>query len=493
LVVFLLVGTAYAVLRIEFEGAALGSNIASILNKRMRGRIEIGSIEWSTADLKKAATGGWVPIAIRDVRVWDDCALSTSTTGLTALEADELRSGDPNEDCTPDDKPDPDPASKRKPRKLLLRTDLITADVDVHALMFGNHDFVFRNVWVYGGDALLEQTREPYPMHAYDRTIVSIVTAFYPRMKPGFRAGIYADNPPPIFDLRDIHIKDLNLQVHTGPYVPEGAGDLIGYVMTAHLEHVNVDSGEHPKNDSYLYMDPTDPLIAKFYVRLGVTAPTGRVRIFDRGPRASFRLTEPFPAMPDLDADLDESGNDIAPPPVPARDARYAIALADIQLDRLGQLPTQWPRHDTVANTLELDLSARAVPCDRHKMALVNPEVAIDGNPTSAKNRASLHMSGEINGYWDRPYDGTWNLALDTKNLGPVVRSCIKSTAGGENLNGLITLTGPFVALPKVGLELHDLDVELPFSKVEDPLRLTLAEVLGSVDLVNDQGVIEKS
>ena len=48
----LLLGTAFAVLRVKFEGEDLGDNIASILNKRMRGRIEIGSIEWPTAALK---------------------------------------------------------------------------------------------------------------------------------------------------------------------------------------------------------------------------------------------------------------------------------------------------------------------------------------------------------------------------------------------------------------------------------------------------------
>src|SRR5262249_29851775 len=107
--------------------------------------------------------------------------------------------------------------------------------------------------------------------------------------------------------------------------------------------------------------------------------------------------------------------------------------------------------------------------------------------------RSELHLKGEINGYWDRPYDGSWNLALDAKNLGPTVRSCIKSTAGGDNLNAAITLTGPFVAMPKIGLELHDLDVDVPLRRGEDPLRLTLAEVHGSVDMVNDQGVIEKT
>ena len=42
--------------------------------------------------------------------------------------AAELRTGDPNDDCTPDDQPDP--TGKRRPRRLLLETDLLTGDID---------------------------------------------------------------------------------------------------------------------------------------------------------------------------------------------------------------------------------------------------------------------------------------------------------------------------------------------------------------------------
>ena len=35
----LVLGAAFGVLRVKFEGGDLGDNIASILNKRMRGRI----------------------------------------------------------------------------------------------------------------------------------------------------------------------------------------------------------------------------------------------------------------------------------------------------------------------------------------------------------------------------------------------------------------------------------------------------------------------
>jgi hypothetical protein len=467
--VLLAVGAAFAVLRVKFEGPDLGDNIASILNKRMRGRIEIGSIEWSTSSLEKVLTGGWVPLTIRDVRVWDDCALSAAVTGD---EGDELRSGDPNEDCTPDDRPDPDPRSRRKPRKLLVRTDLLTTEIDIHAVMFGNHDFVFRNLWIHGGEALLEQTREPYPLHAYDRTIVSIITAFYPRLKASFRAGIYADAPPPIFDLRDIHIAGLNLTLHMQPYrlaKPEQAG----YGLTARLEGVDVDAGPDPANSSYLYMDPTDPLVAKFYVRLGVAARRGTVRVLDEGPRATFRLA----AVPPLGATMSE----IAYPPA-GRGALYQFALADIKLDRLAQLPNEWARHDFVANTLELDLQARTLPCS--SAGAPAPE---------ARDGARLHLSGELFNYWDRPYDGAWNLKLDGKNLGPTIRSCIKSTVGGDQLDGTISLTGPFVAQPTVGLDLTGVDFDVPLRKGEDPLRLTLAELHGKIDLVNEEGYLEKT
>jgi hypothetical protein len=467
--VALVLGTAFAVLRIKLEGADLGDTVASLLNQRMRGRISVGSIEWSTSSLQYVVTGGWAPVTVRDVRVWDDCALSAAVAGP----ADEaLRTGDPNEDCTPDDHPDPDPASRRKPRKLLLATERITLELDVHALLFGNHNFVFRNVWIHGGEALIEQTTEPYPLHAYNRTIVSIVTAFYPRMKASFRAGIYADAPPPIFDLRDIHIAGLNLTLHMAP----GSGDKperIRYGFTARLEGVEVDAGPDPANSSYLYADPTDPLVAKLYVLLAVTARHASVRILDEGPRAAFRLpwasATPAGAIPEVE-------------PFAGRTAAYALALADIKLDRLAQLPTSWARGNFVANTLEVDLRARTLPCQVTGAA-----------PPDPKDGAGLHLSGELFNFWDRPYDGAWNLQLVASNLGPTVRSCIKPMIGGEHLDGTISLTGPFVAQPAVGLDLTGVDIDVPLRKDEAPLRLTVAELHGKIDLVNEEGYIEKT
>ncbi|HEY0251083.1 MAG TPA: hypothetical protein VGC41_06125, partial [Kofleriaceae bacterium] len=402
----LLSSTAFAFLRIKLEGPDLAAKIAGVLNKRMRGRIEVGSVEWPTGALKTVATGGWVPVVVRDVKVWDDCVLSAE---IPAGDPEQHRTGDPNEDCTPDDRPDPDPASKRKPRKLLIAAPLITAEVDIHALMFGHHDFVFRSVWLHGGEALLEQTREPYPLHAYDRTIVSIVTAFYPRMKAGFRAGIYADSPPPIFDLRDIHIEHLNLTVHMAPFTTKTG---VGFGMTARLEDVNADAastgfrglgpaleqirhGRDPvlamapvfkaHDDNYLHMDATDPLVAKFYVRLALRGSHGRVRVFDEGPRAAFQL----PIAHGMNNQW-TSG----------RKAMYDIELSEIVLNRLAQMPTDWSHKDYIANTLELDLAAKTLPCSAGVGAL---PAGVAAPP--AANGADIHISGELENYWDRPYD----------------------------------------------------------------------------------------
>src|SRR5205085_11702877 len=118
------------------------------------------------------------------------------------------------------------------------------------------------------------------------------------------------------------------------------------------------------------------------------------------------------------------------------------------------------------ANTLELTVGANSVPCQHKKPPVPDPKLG-----------ASLHVTAELSNYWDRPYDGSWNLALAGKNLGQTVRTCIDSDVGGEMLEGTISLTGPFVALPKIGLSMKNLDFDVDLSADEEPLRLTLAEV----------------
>ena len=456
LALLLLVASAYAYVRIEWEGEDLGDNIARILNKRMRGRIEIGAVEWDPSALKKVITGGWVSVRIRNVKVWDDCALSSDLAPL-----DERRRGDPAEDCTPDNKPDPDPSSRRKPRKLLIDAPLVTAEIDVHAAAFGNHDLTFRNVHVWGGTALLEQAREPYPLHAYDRTIISIVTAFYPRLKAGFRAGIYAAETPPKFDLRDIHVHDLNAIVQFGP--KQNVDGSVGYLFAALVTGVNVDAAPLPGMlpTSYLHVNADDPLVPKLYVRLGVQSKHASVRILDEGPRDAFGIPTSL-------------GTDWAK----GRKAEYQIELNELVINRLAQLPDQWAKKDYVANNLELDISAHTVPCTATR------------NPAEG---ADLHLTGQLLEWWDRPYDGKWDLKLAVKNLGPTLRTCIKSTMGGDKLDGTVRLSGPFIADPKVTLDLVGLDYDVSLKSDQEPLQLTLAEVHGEIDLVNEQGSIDRT
>jgi hypothetical protein len=468
LAVLLLVGGAYSYLRVEWEGADLGDNIASILNKRMRGRISIGSVEWPVSALKKVVTGGWAPVTIHNVRVWDDCALSSDLSDI-----DERRLGDPSEDCTPDDRPDPDPASKRKTRKLLLDAPLITAEIDVHAALFGNHDLVFRHATVHGGELLLEQTNEPYPLHAYDRTIVSFLTAFYPRMKAGFRAGINAAEPPPTFDLRDAHVKDLNVTLQFAPYA--GSKGKVGFGLAARIEGVEIDAGgitssglvdDLASPSTYLHMNAIDPLVPKFYVRLALAGKHSRMRILDEGARESFVI----PGAQQLGGEWGKG-----------RKAQYEFELSEIKVNRIAQLPDQWGKRDYVANNLELDIEAHTIPCKTAGVA---------GNPTDG---AQIRLKGELRNWWDRPYDGEWNLDLDIKNAGPTVRSCVKDTIGGDDLHGQIRLRGPFIANPRIELDLHGLDVDVPLSKTEEPIRLTLSEVDGYIDMVNEQGSINRT
>jgi hypothetical protein len=59
--------------------------------------------------------------------------------------------------------------------------------------------------------------------------------------------------------------------------------------------------------------------------------------------------------------------------------------------------------------------------------------------------------------------------------------------------DGTIKLSGPFVASPKVTLDLEGLDFDVPLSQIEEPVRLTLAEVHGDIDLVNEQGSIDRT
>jgi len=115
----LLAGTVFGYVRVKLEGPDLADKIATVLNQRMRGRIEIGAVEWPTGALKTVVSGGWVPVVVRDVKVWDDCVLSAD---VAEGDPDQLRVGNPNDDCTPDDSPRSQPDLEAQASKVATQS-----------------------------------------------------------------------------------------------------------------------------------------------------------------------------------------------------------------------------------------------------------------------------------------------------------------------------------------------------------------------------------
>lgn len=439
--------TVLASLRVFLHGDELGDFVADLLNHKMRGRIEVGTIEWPMSAIPTAIRGGWVPVTARDVRVWDDCMQSTEgrarrTGGGGATTSPFFIADLP---CSPDDRR----VDGLTPRRKLLETAKVTAEIDIHALFFGNHDLVFRNIRVDGGEVLIEQSAEPYPLHDYDKTTISLVSAFQPRMKAGFRSGIFADKPPPIFDLRDVHLSGIGVNYHQRPeFRSDGTAR---YPVTLRVENVAVDAGPTPSNRAFLYSDGSDPLVGKFYLSITVIGGPGRLRIDDEGRAEDFQ---------------------IGPVRADRRVARYIIDLASVDVQRLAQLPRHWLDGDPIARTLELRLTARTV------------------------QGGVIDVSGELKDYWDRPFSGTWALDVSGKNLGPTVTSSIMPSLSGRDVSAELRLRGPFIANPRIEYQLAGLEYEtLTPKEIDDPppLRLSLARLKGELDLVNDQGHLDET
>lgn len=247
-VVILVVVSAVVVLRLRFNGPRLANTIEQVINNTIRGEVQIGTVEWPLSALPEVVTGGWIPVTIRDLKVYDDRG------------------------------------------ELVLETPTVTGELHSHSLMFGGHDFVFRNVRIPdGGFALIEMVDEPYPLHEYDTEIVSLISAFYPQLKPGYRAGLTASTSPR-FDIRDLSVTDVDMQFK----FPE---------LDFEAEVYGVDG------DGFLYFDPRDPLAIRLYYALHPTA--------DRGTLRSLG---------------------------------YTIDVVDIVGQRLEQLPHGWPRDPSAQN-----------------------------------------------------------------------------------------------------------------------------------------------
>ena len=198
---------AVIVLRVGYNGPPLASFVERTVNDRIQGKVEIGSIEWPLDSLHRVVVGGWIPVEIHDLTVYDDTH-----------------------------------------ERVLLKTKHATAKIDAHSVIFGRHDVVLKDIALpQGGHCLIRQVPEPFPTHEYDEDVVSIVSAFYSKRVTSFYAGVSAA-PSTVFDLRNFTITNANLEFEFGGF-------------HAILYNVNA-------RDGFLYSDGSDPLSKKLYYSL---------------------------------------------------------------------------------------------------------------------------------------------------------------------------------------------------------------------------------
>ena len=251
LVVLLLVSVGVA--RVLFHGERLADQVAAQLNAEIRGEVRIGSIEWPMAGLVGGLVRGWIPITVHDLEVYDEF-------------------GD-----------------------LVLKTDYATGELNAHNAL-SSRDLVLKNIVVpAGGYAKVKQVVEPYPESDFDKHTISLISAFYPKRPPAFRAGLGARKGR-IFDLLDYDVRGVTMEFD----FPEK--------FYAILYGISGQGG--------LRADGSDPIAKKLYYSLKPSAPLGVLQI----------------------------GND------------YEV-LTDVEISRLALVPGSFPR-DAFPRDLEFELTA---------------------------------------------------------------------------------------------------------------------------------------
>lgn len=234
--------------RLFLHGPNLAQLIERKLNERIRGEVRIGSVEWEMGDLYTVVTNDWLPITIRDLELYDDKGI------------------------------------------LVLKTKYATAKIHVHAALFGAHDVVLKDIRLpRGGYAYIKEVKEPYPLHPYDKYVISILSAFYTELQPSLRAG-NSVHPGGVFDLRSFSGENIDVDF-----------EFPRLGITASVRGVNA--------KGFLYSDRTDPLSIKIYYSVTGTAVSAYGNAFDK----------------------------------------YTAHLTNLKMTKLEQLPGKWPA-DPVAH-----------------------------------------------------------------------------------------------------------------------------------------------
>ncbi len=378
---FLVVLTVVSVvvLRVYFRGARLGKFATKQLNGRILGHLDIGKIDWDTSDLPKVVSGGWLPVRIHGFVLHD--ALG---------------------------------------RKVIDIPD-VDAEIDAHAIMFGNHDLVLRHMHVKRGAwALIRLVEEPYPVHEYDLNVVSILSAFYTKKSPAIYVGLSAA-PAAMLDFRDFEVDDLTLKIELDYF-------------TGELDRVNA--------HGFLYADDSDPLSRKLYYTVTAHAPSGHLDIEGR-----------------------------------------TVPLENIDIPQLEQLPKKWPR-DPYATDAEWTLTADSKGAkidlaggmynywqnyfggEYHTRLTLRDagdlaRLLSSTDPDTKLDQGSVVVSGK-------------GLFVDTYVDGPVLAPKVELQLGNVHLDVPISSTGP-----PLGLDLASATAAFDLATAEGYLEQTVARGAG--------------
>ncbi len=212
------------VARVFFNGERLARFIEHQINSRVRGRVAVSRVEWPIGDAHKALLGGWMHATLYDVKVWDS-------------------QGD-----------------------LVIDIPKATTEFRTNRLLFGG-DFHFRNLYVPGGYAMIREGHEPYPTTDDDLTVVTLVAAFYPPVRPPGPSHPESRKSGATWNLESIRIENVD-------------ADFEFPTFRAHVDDAKGSGWLH-------YAKPAgDPRTNKFFsfAFSDATAPSGELEIYGLAP-----------------------------------------------------------------------------------------------------------------------------------------------------------------------------------------------------------------
>ncbi len=248
------------VLRVRFNGDKLAQTVESALDGNIRGRVEIGSIEWPLSGVTTLVSGGWLDVEITNLSVYDEEG------------------------------------------ELVIKVPHGSLEIDVHAAIGGNYRI--RKLRVdQGGYVRIRMLAEPYPVHDYNKTVVSLSSAFYPVRAPSFFTGYSAFRGPTI-DIHDFEISGPGIEV-----------EYFDNDLNAKIEHL--------RGGGFVYVNNTDPLATKLYYSLAAT---------DAAKTTAESAT--------------------------IRSGDLELKLHDLEVLKLGQLPSRWPT-EIVPRDLQYQVTAK--------------------------------------------------------------------------------------------------------------------------------------